>query len=67
MIPERLAFHEDPAQRAFYSHWTPAMRNVARYFYQSNAPISRRVPDASVGRSTRRDARSYECTSAHLE
>jgi hypothetical protein len=32
LIPERLAFHPDPAQRAFYSHWSPAMRNAARWF-----------------------------------
>jgi Phytanoyl-CoA dioxygenase (PhyH) len=32
LIPERLAFHPDPVQRAFYSHWSPAMRHVARWF-----------------------------------
>jgi ectoine hydroxylase len=34
LIPERLALHSDPAQRAFYSHWSPAMRNAARWFMQ---------------------------------
>ncbi len=34
LIPKRLALHADPSQRAFYSHWSAAMRNVARYFYQ---------------------------------
>jgi hypothetical protein len=34
LIPERLAFHADPEQRAFYSHWSPAMRNAARWFMQ---------------------------------
>jgi hypothetical protein len=38
LIPERLAFHPDPAQRAFYSHWSVAMRNVARYFLKREAP-----------------------------
>ena len=33
-ITERLAFQPDPAQRAFYSHWSAAMRNAARYFMQ---------------------------------
>jgi hypothetical protein len=31
LIPERLAFHPDSTQRAFYSHWSAAMRNAARY------------------------------------
>jgi ectoine hydroxylase-related dioxygenase (phytanoyl-CoA dioxygenase family) len=29
LIPERLAKHEDPAQRAFYSQWTPATEKWA--------------------------------------
>jgi hypothetical protein len=36
LVPERLAFHPDPAQRVFYSHWTAAMRNVVRYFYRGD-------------------------------
>jgi hypothetical protein len=32
LIPERLALHPDPDQRAFYSHWSAAMRDAARWF-----------------------------------
>jgi hypothetical protein len=40
LIPERLAFHPDPEQRAFYSHWSWAMRNVARYYLKRPADTS---------------------------
>ena len=29
LIPERLAQHPDPAQRTFYSQWTPATQRYA--------------------------------------
>ena len=41
LIPERLAFHEDPEQRTFYSHWTTAMRNAVRYFMPGRTAMSK--------------------------
>ncbi len=36
LIPERLAQHPDPAQRAFYSQWTPATQRYADAGYKQD-------------------------------